>query len=114
MSARPGKAIADVLTHHDETIDDTAPYEIFDPEHTWKRKLVTDFVAKELLVPIFKKGECVYQSPTVQEIQGYCKEQVDTLWEEVLRFENPHEYYVDLSQDLWETKEALLKKYTVK
>ncbi len=109
-----GKAIADVLTHHDETIDDTAPYEIFDPEHTWKRKLVTDFVAKELLVPIFKKGECVYQSPTVQEIQGYCKEQVDTLWEEVLRFENPHEYYVDLSQDLWETKEALLKKYTVK
>ena len=109
-----GKAIADVLTHHDETIDDTAPYEIFDPEHTWKRKLVTDFVAKELLVPIFKKGECVYQSPTVQEIQGYCKEQVDTLWEEVLRFENPHEYYVDLSQGLWETKEALLKKYTVK
>ena len=109
-----GKAIADVLTHHDETIDDTAPYEIFDPEHTWKRKLVTDFVAKELLVPIFRQGECVYQSPTVQEIQGYCKEQVDTLWEEVLRFENPHEYYVDLSQRLWDTKEALLKKYTVK
>ena len=103
-----GKAIADVLTMHDEVIDDTKPYEIFDPEHIWKSKTVTDFRAVRLRKPIFEKGRCVYASPTVTEIRHYCKEQMATLWDEVLRFENPHRYYVDLSQALWDEKHRLL------
>jgi len=102
------KAIADVITLHDEVIDDTQPYEIFDPEHIWKRKIVTDFKAVPLMVPLFEKGECVYDSPTVEEIRQYCKEQLNTMWDEVLRFENPHKYYVDLSQSLWDMKNLLL------
>ena len=108
-----GKAIADVITLHDEVIDDTQPYEIFHPEYTWKRKTVTNFVAKPLQVPIFEKGKCVYESPDLQTIQQFCKEQIDTLWDEMLRFENPHKYYVDLSQNLWDLKYALLQKYCV-
>lgn len=111
FSRENDKAIADVVTDFNETIDDTKPYEIFDPEHTWKRKMVTDFYAKELLKPIFLKGECVYESPSVQEIQQFCKEQVGTLWDEVLRFDNPHEYYVDLSQKLWDIRADLLAKH---
>lgn len=106
-----GKAIADVLTLHDEVIDASKPYELFDPEHTWKRKTVTGFAAKRLLVPIFEKGVCVYQTPTIEAIRGYCKAQIDTLWEEVLRFENPHAYHVDLSRDLWDMKTQLLNQY---
>lgn len=105
-----GKAIADVITRHDEEIDDSKPYEIFDPEHTWKRKVVENFRAALLQVPLFKNGQCVYQSPSVQEIKAFCARQVDTLWDEVLRFENPHNYYVDLSQALWDEKQALLSK----
>lgn len=108
-----GKAIADVITLHDEQIDDNQPYEIFDPSYTWKRKIVTDFIAKPLQLPIFEKGECVYESPNLQEIQKFCKEQIGTLWDEVLRFEHPHKYYVDLSQDLWDMKHHLLEKYCV-
>ena len=108
-----GKAIADVITMHDETIDDTQAYEIFHPEYTWKRKTVTNFVARPLQVPIFEKGICVYESPDLQTIQQFCKEQIDTLWDEMLRFENPHKYYVDLSQELWDLKHALLQKYCV-
>ena len=87
-----GKAIADVITLADEVIDDSQPYEIFDPSYTWKRKIIKDFVAKPLQVPVFVKGECVYQSPNLQEIQQFCKEQIATLWDEVLRFEHPHNY----------------------
>ena len=108
-----GKAIADVITLHDEIIDDSQPYEIFHPEYTWKRKIIKDFVAQPLQVPVFLKGKCVYESPTVQEIQKFCKAQIDTLWDEVLRFEHPHKYYVDLSQDLWDMKHTLLEKYSV-
>lgn len=108
------KALADVITCHDEVIDDSANYEIFDPEYTWKRKDVYDFYAKELLVKIFDKGECIYESPDVHEIKKYCEEQVGHLWDEVLRFENPHNYYVDLSQKLWDKKQNLLKKYSMK
>lgn len=92
-------------------IDDSQPYEIFDPSYTWKRKIIENFVAKPLQVPIFVKGECVYESPNLQEIQAFCKEQLATLWDEVRRFEHPHKYYVDLSQDLWDMKHALLEKY---
>lgn len=108
-----GKALADVLTHHDEVIDDTKPYEIFDPDFTWKRKTLVNFRARKLLEPIFIKGECVYESPSLQEIRRYCMEQVDTLWDEVKRFENPHRYYVDLSHPLWETKQKLIAEYSV-
>ncbi len=108
-----GKAIADVLTIYDEEIDDKKPYEIFDPEHTWKRRKITDFKAEKLLVPIFKNGKKVYESPSVHEIKSFCAQQVDTLWDEVKRFENPHKYYVDLSPKLWEIKQNLLKKYSV-
>ena len=106
-----GMAIADVVTLFDEEIDDTKPYLIFDPEHIWKRKLLTDFVAKKLPVPLFQHGKCVYTSPPVKEIQEYCFAQVDTLWDEVKRFENPHLYYVDLSQKLWDIKNRILKSY---
>ncbi len=106
-----GKAIADVLTLHDEIIDDTQPYEIFDPVHTYKRKTLTDFTAKKLQVPIFINGECVYESPSLPDIQAYCREQLNTLWEETKRFENPQIYFVDLSQKLWDLKQDMLKKY---
>jgi nicotinate phosphoribosyltransferase len=109
-----GKAIADVLTTNDEIIDENKPYELFDPEYTWKRKLVNNFYAKKLLAKVFDKGTCVYKSMTLKDIKSYCKEQVDTLWDEVKRFENPHKYYVDLSKDLWEMKERLLHEYFVK
>ncbi len=106
------KAIADVITLAHEKIDDTKPYTIFDPEHTWKRKEITNFIARPLLAPIFLNGELVYTSPTLEEIVTYSKEQIDMLWEEVLRFEKPHRYYVDLSEELWTLKTELLEKYS--
>ena len=105
-----GKAIADYLCVHDETVDDTQNLEIFDPEATWKRKNVYNFTAKELQVPIFKNGKLVYQSPSLDEIRTYCLQQVDTLWDEIKRFDNPQNYYVDLSQKLWDIKYDLLKR----
>ncbi len=114
FDSESGKAIADVLTLHDEVIDDTRPYEIFDPEFTWKRKRVTNFHAKKLMVQLFDNGRCVYESPDLNKIRDYCREQVDTLWEEVTRFENPHEFYVDLSQQLWDMREKLLHEYSMK
>ena len=104
-----GKAIADYLCVHDETVDDSGNLEIFDPEATWKRKTVYNFTAKELLVPIFRHGELVYDLPKLADIKRYCAEQVDTLWDEVKRFDNPHTYYVDLSPKLWQIKYDLLK-----
>ena len=107
-----GKAIADVITLFDETIDDSKPYELFDPDYTWKRKTVTDYTAKELRVKLFENGKQVYDTPPLAEIRAHCKEQVDTLWDEVTRFENPHHYYVDLSQKLWDVKNDLLDQKT--
>ncbi|MBQ8993876.1 MAG: nicotinate phosphoribosyltransferase [Turicibacter sp.] len=106
------KAIADVITLSHETIDDTKPYIIFDPEHTWRRKEITNFIARPLLTPIFLNGELVYEKPTLEEIVTYSKQQIDMLWEEVLRFEKPHTYYVDLSKELWSLKTDLLEKYS--
>lgn len=105
-----GKAIADVITLGNEKIDSTEPYEIFDPVHTWKRKIVTNFVAKKLQVKVFEKGRLVYQNPSVKEISDFRAEQVDSMWDEVKRFENPHTYYVDLSEDLWNLRNDLLTK----
>ena len=106
-----GKAIADVLTTDSEEIDDTKPYELFDPDFTWKRKEIENYVARPLLVKIFDKGECVYNSPALTEIRDYCAEQIDNLWEEVKRFENPHTYYVDLSEKLWRVRKDLIEKH---
>lgn len=108
FSKETGKAIADVVTLHSERIDSSKPYELFDPEHTWKKQLVTDYEAKPLLKKIFSKGKCVYRCPDLQTIKDYCAQQVDTLWDEVTRFENPHEYYVDLSRKLWKEKQKML------
>ena len=105
-----GKAEADYITVWDETVDESRPLELFDPRATWKRKTFTNFTAKPLQVPVFQKGELVYDRPALPEIQKYCAEQVDTLWDEVKRFENPHVFYVDLSQKLWDIKQELLRK----
>lgn len=108
-----GKALADELCLYDEVVDATKPRTIFDPNATWKTKTITDFTAKELQVPVFKNGECVYDSPNINEIADYCKEQVSLLWDEVKRFENPHTYYVDLSKKLYEIKNILLNVYGI-
>ena len=104
-----GKAIADYLCVYDETVDDSQDLEIFDPDATWKRKTVYNFTAKELQVPIFQNGKLVYQCPSLEEVRSYCLDQVDKLWDEVKRFDNPHTYYVDLSQKLYDIKIQLLK-----
>lgn len=106
-----GKALADVITLEDETIDDSRDYEIFDPDYTWKRKNVYNFSARQLLQPLFINGKRVYEYQNIDDIKSYCLAQVDTLWDEVKRFENPHTYYVDLSQRLWDTKQELINKY---
>ncbi len=105
------KAIADVICLHDEVIDDSKPYEIFDPDYTWKRKTLTDFVAEPLMKPIFLGGKCVYDRPDTKTIREYCARQLDMQWDEVKRFDNPHNYYVDLSQKLWDCKQQLLKAH---
>lgn len=107
---KTGKAEADLLCLHDEEIDETKPLELFDPNFTWKRKSYSDYTAKELQTQIFKEGRRVYDSPKLDEIKDYCAEQLGTLWESVLRFENPHNYYVDLSQKLWDIKQDLLNR----
>lgn len=106
-----GMAIADVITLADEVIDDSKPYVIFDPEFTYKRKKLENFTAKRLQVPVFEKGVCVYECPDIQEIRAYCAAQMDTIWDEVKRFENPHAYYVDLSEPLWKLKREMLDRY---
>ncbi|MBR2460072.1 MAG: nicotinate phosphoribosyltransferase [Clostridia bacterium] len=103
-----GKAIADLICVHDEVIDENAPLEIFDPEHTWKRKTITDFRAIELQKPVFISGECIYPRYTTDQIRDYCAAQLELQWDEVKRFDNPHNYYVDLSQKLWDCKNSML------
>jgi nicotinate phosphoribosyltransferase len=104
-----GKAEADLICLHDETVDDTKPLEIFDPVHVWKRKLMENFTAEELLIPIFKDGKQVYTLPTLEEIRAHHKREIEGMWEEVKRFTNPHNYYVDLSEKLWEIKHNMLR-----
>lgn len=114
FSKENGKAIADLITLADEKINENEPYVLFNPVHTWKKKKAENFYAKELLVPIFEKGKLVYESPSVHDIRSYCQEQIDTLWDELLRFENPHRYFIDLSYDLWIMKQSLLNEYSEK
>ena len=105
-----GKAFADLGTLNDEMVDTSKPLELFDPDATLKRKTFTNFTAQELLVPIFRGGKLVYPRPSIQEIRAYCARQIELQWDEVKRFENPHNYYVDLSQKLWDIKQDLLKR----
>ncbi len=106
-----GKALADQICVWDEEIDDTQPLTIFDPLAVWKTKRLTNFTAKELLKPIFKDGKLVYQKPSLTEIRSYCAGQIELLWDEVKRFQNPHNYYVDLSEKLWLVKRELLNSF---
>ena len=109
-----GKAQADVMTLDGEEIESGKDYEIFDPNAIWKKKTLSDFTAVNLRKPIFLKGELVYDCPSIQEIKEYCKDQMETLWEETLRFENPQTYYVDLSQNLWDVKHRLIEEHNQK
>jgi len=105
-------AQADLIALYDEEIDFTQPLEIFDPVYTWKRKKFSDYYVKDLLVKIFDKGNLVYKSPSVPEIAHFSKEELTKLWPEVLRLENPHIYYIDLSQNLWKLKNDMLMSYS--
>lgn len=105
------KALADVLALADETIPEVDEYEIFDPNAIWKRKTLSNYYVKDLRVQIFDKGKCVYECPTLEEVRQYAHDQIETLWDETLRLENPQTYYVDLSQKLWELKQDLLSKH---
>ncbi len=107
-----GKAIADVITLDHENIPNGSEYEIFDPQFIWKRKTVSNFEAKNLRRQIFDKGRLVYELPAIEEIKEYCQKQILTLWDEILRFENPHEYYVDLSKELWDLKNRLIETHS--
>jgi nicotinate phosphoribosyltransferase len=106
------KAIADLITLADEVIYETKPLVIFDPIFTWKKKRIKNYYVKELLVKIFENGAPVYKNPSVMEIKRFAKNETEKLWPEVLRFENPHNYYVDLSTKLWNVKQSLLQKYS--
>ncbi|NLN41812.1 MAG: nicotinate phosphoribosyltransferase, partial [Clostridiales bacterium] len=108
------KAIADLIMLDHETIDESKPLTIFDPINTWKRMTLTNFKARELLVPIFRKGKRVYELPSLMEIQEYCKKEMATLWAEYKRITKPHVYKVDLSDELYNLKQELLQQYSSK
>ena len=107
-----GKIKADVIAFADETINETEPLLLFDPVDTWKKTLLEPgtFTVRELLIPVFVNGACVYESPSVMELRDYCAKEKDTLWEETKRFSNPQKVFVDLSERLYRTKQELLDK----
>lgn len=104
------RALADIIMLDGETIEEGEAYEIFDPDAVWKRKKITNFYAENLRKQIFKEGKCVYQSPSLQEIRAHCKKQLDAMWDEMKRFENPQTYYVDLSHKLWQLKHDMIEE----
>lgn len=107
-----GKIRADYITLAEETFDEAEDLLLFDSNATWKKTLLKggSYEMKEILVPIFQNGQCIYESPTVMEIQAYCRAQLDTMWEESRRLVNPQEVYVDLSDKLYEMKKTLLNE----
>ncbi|MDD3223585.1 MAG: nicotinate phosphoribosyltransferase [Clostridium sp.] len=105
-------AIGDLIALNDEKIDTTKTLEIFDPIYTWKKKRIHNYYIKELMVPIFKNGKAIYENPDVLDIKKFAQEETNRLWPEVLRLENPHNYYVDLSSKLWDLKQDLLHKFS--
>ena len=113
-SNETGKAQGDVITVADEEIPIQDQYEIFDPNAVWKKTVVKNYNVRNLHEQIFDKGVCVYESPDIETIKAYCKEQVATLWDETLRLENPQTYYVDLSPKLWNMKNQLLQEHSAK
>lgn len=104
-----GEAFADVLSLWNETISEDEPFELFHPDYTWKSKTVDNFTARQLLVPIFEKGKLVYDLPDLKSVREYSLDAVAHLWNEVKRFDNPHEYYVDLTRPLWQIKQDMLR-----
>ena len=108
-----GMIIADLIALADEEFSSKDPLLLFDPIETWKKTLLPggSYSMRELLVPVFRKGDCVYESPSVKEIQNICRRELNTLWEESKRFEYPHQTYVDLSRKLWNLKNNLLERY---
>lgn len=111
FSKKTNRCLADLIVLDEEKAPDGTPFEIFDPKAPWKRQLLTDYYAKNLRVKVFEGGKRVYDSPSVDEIRDYCKEQVAALWDEMLRLERPQLYYVDLSQRLYDLKQNLLASY---
>lgn len=109
--SKTNKALADYVALADEEIP-TEEIEIFDPAAPWKRKTLTNYVIRELQVPIFEKGKCVYKVPSLDEVAIYSKIERETMWEEVKRLHYPHQYYVDLSQKLYNLKIELLHKHS--
>lgn len=109
-----GKAIADVVTLHDETIDDSQPYELFDPEYPWKRKIVSGFRAEKRLQTWMEAGARSIAMPSLEDVRAHCQHEQQTLWDEIRRLENPHGYYVDLSQALWQLKQDLIREHAGK
>lgn len=110
-----GKIRADLICLAEETFDTSKDMIIFDPIETWKKTKIKSgtYTLRELLVPIFKKGRCVYTSPSVMEIRDICAREKETLWDETLRLVNPHEVYVDLSDKLYQIKSDLLEKMSL-
>ena len=100
--------LSHLFVRFEETIPEDGEYEIFDPNAVWKRKKITNFYAKNLRQQIFKEGKCIYKSPSIDEIKDYCRQQLDAMWDEMKRFENPQNYYVDLSYDLWKLKHDMI------
>lgn len=107
-----GMAIADLIALEEETLDETKPLRIFDPEHSYKNMLVEQFTARELLVPVFREGRQVYTSPSVAEIRAYARRELDTMWDEYRRLMQPHIYKVDLSDRLYDLKKRLIREHT--
>ncbi len=110
FSKQTGKMLVDMIALADEEFDFTQPITLFDPDHTWKRKTFTDYTVKQLLEPIYIGGKRVYDAPDIETSRTYCLGEVAKVWDEVIRLENPQNYYVDLSQKLWDEKHALLEK----
>ena len=104
------RALADVITLYDETIPEDSEYEIFDPSAVWKRKKISNFYARDLRIQVFEKGKCVYDNPSIDDIKEYCSKELDSMWDEIKRFENPQTYYVDLSYNLWKLKNDMLSE----
>lgn len=111
-SKKSGMAIADLIALDEETIDDTKPLRIYHPIHHYKSKLVENFKARELLVPLFKNGQQVYDLPDTKSICEYAQRELSTLWDEYRRIMNPHIYKVDLSDALYSLKKSMLNAHT--
>lgn len=108
-SKENNKALVDLITLHDENVLE-GEYTVFDPANTWKKKVLTNYYVKELQTKIFDNGNLVYTSPTLKEIAEYSKNDLNTFWDEIKRIDNPHKYFVDLSQNLWNLKQEMLHK----